>query len=273
MDALQLGPFVISSERFIALLGLGLFVLVAEVLARRTPSEASSHDLSAWAGNTVWVLLLGSRLGFVLNHLNVYLAQPLSALYFWQGGFAPLWGVLAAAVYSFWYARKKQLQLKSILLPALTGLLVWTLALVVTSNRFRTVEPVALPELTLESLYTPAVNLASFTGQPVVVNIWATWCGPCARELPMLSEVAATSEVPFLLIDQLESREKVASYLSQRGLEPRYVLLDTRGELAEVFRVKGTPTTLFFDSDGSLSKRHVGELSRALLGDYLAALR
>ena len=278
MDALRLGPFVISTERFVALLSLGLFVLVAELLARRLRDE-SAASLSNWASNTVWAVLTGSRLAFVLTHLNVYLEHPLTVFYFWQGGFAPVWGVAAGALYSLWYLRKRDdvklngVKLNRVVLPALVGVTVWAAGSVYTSGALATAEAAVLPELTLESLYTPAIELSSFAGQPAVVNVWATWCGPCARELPMFAEVAETSEVPFLFVDQLESRRTVATYLEQRALQPQYVLLDTQGKVGDIFRVKGTPTTLFFNSDGALQKRHVGEMSRAALGDYLGELQ
>src|SRR3546814_18391910 len=67
-------------------------------------------------------------------------------------------------------------------------------------------------------------NLA---GRPFVVNLWATWCPPCRRELPMLADVAANSDIPILLANQGENRQAVADYLLAGGISPRSVVLDT----------------------------------------------
>lgn len=124
MNEVLLGPVVISSVRFSAAVGLLVFVLVAEIAARRQPG------LSTWAMNSVWVILLGSRLGFVLENLDVFRLDPLSALYFWQGGFSPFWGLAGAALYTF-FSRVSQ---TTIPLAAI-GLLAWGGAVAFTSDR------------------------------------------------------------------------------------------------------------------------------------------
>lgn len=274
MDALELGPFVLSSERAIAFLGLAVFTLVADIWARRPGNTALRASLSSWASHNIWIVLLGARLGFVIRHYQVYLGHPLSALYIWQGGFTPFWGIGLALLYSFYTVRKTTLTARTMLPPALAGLVVWAAVSVYgTAMPASQRATLTLPELTLESLYTADVSVASFAGQAVVINIWATWCAPCARELPMFTEVASNSDVPLLFVNQLESREKVQGYLQDRGLAPNYVLLDKRGEVAERLRVKGLPSTFFFNADGSLYKRHVGELSRAALLAYLNDLQ
>src|SRR3546814_2530180 len=67
-------------------------------------------------------------------------------------------------------------------------------------------------------------NLA---GKPFAINLWATWCPPCRRELPMLADVAANSDIPILLANQGENRQAVADYLFASEISPRSVVLDT----------------------------------------------
>jgi thiol-disulfide isomerase/thioredoxin len=119
-----------------------------------------------------------------------------------------------------------------------------------------------LPDLTLERLAGSDLDLADLEGRPVVLNLWATWCGPCRRELPMMADMAAAHrDVAFVFADQREGRDQVESYLTERGLDLEVVLLDTEGRLAEHFRSPGLPTTLFFDAQGQLARAHLGEIS------------
>src|SRR3546814_2279207 len=73
-------------------------------------------------------------------------------------------------------------------------------------------------------------NLA---GKPFAINLWATWCPPCRRELPMLADVAANSDIPILLANQGENRQAVADYLFASEISPRSVVLDTEMALID----------------------------------------
>jgi cytochrome c biogenesis protein CcmG/thiol:disulfide interchange protein DsbE len=95
MDALQIGLFALPWVRVQVALALLALVVVAEVLARRV-----DRRLSPWVYNAILVGLLGARVGFVLENASVYARDPLSALYVWQGGFDPLWGILAGGGYT-----------------------------------------------------------------------------------------------------------------------------------------------------------------------------
>jgi thiol-disulfide isomerase/thioredoxin len=260
MSAFQLGPIVLSAERFYAALAILTFLVIAEWLSR-----SKKQALGSWSVNALMVLLLGARLGFVLLNLKAYAAKPLSIFYLWQGGFAPFWGIVAALLYSAWYFRKDAWRLRWALLPVLFAISLW-LALPFVVKQMNTEAITSLPALSLEQLNGESLELNSFTGKPIIINLWATWCGPCRRELPMMAELARTrSDVIFLFIDQGETRERIASYLTERNLELENVLLDTRSELGDLFRSPGLPTTLFFKADGGLVKTHVGEISSAAL--------
>ena len=129
-----------------------------------------------------------------------------------------------------------------------------------------------LPDLTLERLAGSELNLADLEGRPVVLNLWATWCGPCRRELPMMADMAAAHRgVAFVFADQREDRDRVESFLAERGLDLEVVVLDIEGRLAEHFRSPGLPTTLFFDAQGQLAKAHLGEISTVDLFNALNA--
>ncbi|WP_299315685.1 TlpA disulfide reductase family protein, partial [uncultured Halomonas sp.] len=106
-------------------------------------------------------------------------------------------------------------------------------------------------------------------GETVVLNLWATWCPPCLREMPLLAEADARDGVTAVIANQGEELLQVARYLDDQGLEFRYPLLDPRQELMVLLESPGLPTTLLFDASGRAVERHVGELSRAQLGAWL----
>ena len=117
------------------------------------------------------------------------------------------------------------------------------------------------------------LDLRQAPGVPTVVNLWATWCPPCRREMPVLGAAQqARPDVHFVFLNQGESAQQVATYLARSGLALRNVLLDGRGEAGATLGHRSLPTTLFFDASGRLVDTRVGELSEASLAERLATL-
>ncbi|MFZ8814170.1 MAG: prolipoprotein diacylglyceryl transferase family protein [Thermus aquaticus] len=263
MDALQVGPLALPWDRATWTLALLAMVAVAEVLARRV-----DRRLSPWAYNAILVGLLGARVGFVLENASVYARDPLSALYVWQGGFDPLWGILAGGGYTLMTLPKhlwRYAALAGVVALVLLGLFL---------QRGHPVEGGRLPSLTLPTLGGTEVSLDRFQGKPVVLNAWATWCPPCRRELPMMVRVSRENpDVHFVFVSQGEGPEAVRRFLEEQGLTAEWVLLDPETRLSQALGIQGLPTTFFFDREGRLVNRHLGELSEALLLGYLRVLR
>ncbi|MDE2274998.1 MAG: TlpA family protein disulfide reductase [Burkholderiales bacterium] len=130
-----------------------------------------------------------------------------------------------------------------------------------------------LPALTLTALDGRAITLSTLTGRPTVLNLWATWCPPCRREMPLLQQAqAARPDVRFVFVDQGETREQVARFLAGQSLPLRNVLLDSRLAVGAAFGQRALPTTLFFDATGRVVSTRVGALSEATLAQRLDAL-
>ncbi len=133
----------------------------------------------------------------------------------------------------------------------------------------------SLPELSLQQLEGGELQLASLRGEPVIINLWATWCLPCLRELPMMADIMRSEpSVRFLFADQGEPRATVESYVaehSEMGLQG--VLLDRDQALSLEFQAPGLPMTLFFDERGNHVHSHIGEMNEDELASYVTDLK
>jgi cytochrome c biogenesis protein CcmG, thiol:disulfide interchange protein DsbE len=267
MGALTLGPLVMSLDRAYAGLGFAVLLLAAEWLARRGRPE-----VAAWAWRTALVTFVAARLAFVVRHLDFYASDPLAIVAIWQGGFAPWWGVAAGAVWTIVEAAR-QPRLRA-LAPqlAVAALAAWTLPAALLTPSAATAG-VTLPELRLETLDGEVIDLGA-RGVPTLVNVWATWCPPCRRELPLLVAAAAASDdVRILLVNAGETPAAVGAYLERHGLDDHGIVLDRRNAVGEALRVAGLPTTLAFDGEGRLVAWHVGEVSAPTLRGLLERAR
>ncbi len=264
MSAVQLGPFVLGWERFATLAAVGVFLIAAEIIARwgRVPA------LSAWAGQAVVWGFIGARLGHVVQFPEVFLAEPWLILAIWQGGFSPFGAALGAGLVT---ARALHRGLAPV--PAFGALWLGVMLWLVLTLDFAERPEVATPQISLPMLAGGEFAFVEAPEQPMVINLWATWCPPCRRELPMLADMAASrADVTFLLASQQEAAGTVHAHLERTGISDAHIALDLEGTLARHYATIGLPVTLFVASDGMLAHVHVGEISRAVLLREITAL-
>ena len=107
-------------------------------------------------------------------------------------------------------------------------------------------------------------ELAKLDGYPVVVNLWASWCGPCRFEFPAFQQVAADrgTEVAFLGVDTFDNDEAARTFLEELPL-PYPSITDPDKEIWNELEVRGLPATAFYDSKGELQYVHQGPYSSA----------
>ena len=119
----------------------------------------------------------------------------------------------------------------------------------------------ALPDVTLPCLGDgPDVRLADLRG-PLVVNVWAQWCGPCRDEAPYLAELAKTGKVQMLGIDYADPRpELAAKFATEEGLAYPH-LIDSDKAIQRALKVAGPPLTAFIGKDGAVVHVHRGVLT------------
>ena len=130
------------------------------------------------------------------------------------------------------------------------------------------------PDFTGTTLEGKTLTLSDFRGEIVLVNDFATWCGPCQAETPYLVEVynAEEGEIVIIGLNLQEGESKVAEYKEQYNI-PYPLVLDPEGELTELYRPIGLPTSWFIDADGVVRYVHAGPMTTAMLEETLAAIR
>lgn len=129
-----------------------------------------------------------------------------------------------------------------------------------------------MPRLEATALDGTALSPADFAGRPVIVNVWATWCGPCRREQPLLARAhrASGDRVAFLGIDYRDDDDAARAWLDRYDVGYPS-LADPHGALAYRFGISaGLPTTIAVDAQGRFRFQVLGELDRETLDDLIA---
>lgn len=126
------------------------------------------------------------------------------------------------------------------------------------------------PNFTVYDIEGNEVNLSEFFGKPIIVNFWASWCGPCKMEMPDFDEAYQTygNDISFLMVNMTDgSRETVeiaSSFIEESGYSfPVYY--DTNYSAAITYSVSSLPTTYFIDADGNLIAHARGAINDATL--------
>ena len=127
-----------------------------------------------------------------------------------------------------------------------------------------------LPDVEIEELGGgPTISLADIDG-PAVVNLWATWCAPCRREIPDFEAVhqARGDEVRIVGVNIGEDGDRAAEFLDDVGATyDQY--LDSEGYVVTELRTSTMPVTVVLDADGFITERHLGPLDEDGLNDAI----
>jgi thiol-disulfide isomerase/thioredoxin len=275
MLSISLGPIALPVAPLLLLMAVGITSWVATKLSARQGPNAEHPEGADAAGNAVLVAagigLLGARLAHLASHAQPYLASPASMLDLRDGGWNATAGALAGTAWLVWRGWRMPPFRRPLAVAAATGMLVWSAGMLFTARDAATMPMTVLS--TLEGEHPVDLRTAA-AGRPVVVNLWASWCGPCRQEMPTLAEAQRREgTVGFLFVNQGESEPVIRAYLAGLGLPLREVLLDLSSQLGPAVGSRGLPTTLFYDARGLLVDAHFGVLNPAALETRLQALR
>jgi thiol-disulfide isomerase/thioredoxin len=122
--------------------------------------------------------------------------------------------------------------------------------------------PKPAPPVSFTSLSGQTASLASFDGKLVVLNLWATWCAPCRREMPSLDRLQSRFGEQIAVVavsEDLGGNKVVAPFVAKLGLSALKTYLDPNSAVGQAFKVDGLPTTFLIDRRGQVLGRVEGE--------------
>jgi len=185
MLSFSLGPLVLALNHLLLLAALALATLVGWISGRR---QKINPERALFG-----LFLLGlvvARVAFVVVYWPQYQAHPLAIIDIRDGGFHSWPGVAAIFIGALLHGWRHPALRKSMGMGVGSGLLFWWVAgLGLTAQQ----QDTRLPELTLHNGAGQAVRLSDYLGKPLVINLWATWCPPCRREMPVLQAAQQTN--------------------------------------------------------------------------------
>ncbi len=258
-DALALGPFVLEWGRLSLVLGLIAFM----TLAARTNNPRLER--AAWVA--VLAAVIAGRAGYALESgtFEPSLLDPR------VGGLSWVWATITGVGSSLLVLRQDVIKL------APHGFIALLIAFSPQLLRPAANATPALPitarlEAVRSSSNDLTANITTWGDQPkpVLVNVWATWCGPCRAEMPLLARHAAEG-ARVLFLNAGEDASTIRQYLASEKLTTTaYRDLE---HLRSALQVAGLPSSFVIGTDGRVIRRHMGPLDRAQLEDLLKLVR
>lgn len=131
------------------------------------------------------------------------------------------------------------------------------------------------PDFELTSVEGETIRLSDYKGRPVIVNFWATWCGPCRAEFPEFQQAAVDNADRLVIIGvnntTADQAELVPPFLEEFGITFP-IVLDEEGEVVKAYRILGLPTTVFINSNGIVNEVFTGPLNKAYIESKISEL-
>jgi cytochrome c biogenesis protein CcmG/thiol:disulfide interchange protein DsbE len=129
------------------------------------------------------------------------------------------------------------------------------------------------PDFQLQALDGSSFRLSDLRGHPILINFWATWCGPCQLEMPLIEQYYQkyNPNLVVLAVNNDEPEPDVRAFVTSHKLTFP-VLLDPGAKVEDLYRVRAFPTTFFVDKSGTIRYQHIGILNEGQLVQYLSQL-
>lgn len=134
------------------------------------------------------------------------------------------------------------------------------------------------PDFTLNTHNGNTITLSELKGKKVLLNFWASWCGPCEEEMPAMQKVyneLMGQDVEIVAVNMTIGKETIESatqFVKQYGLTFP-VPLDTKGEVMKLYEIYGLPTSYFLDSEGIIRAKFFGPMDERFIKEELKKLQ
>lgn len=276
-DAIALGPLAIPPVVFV---GLAAFFLTSAALRWVLPRRFDSLAIT-WVSDTlpyaVILFFVTWKLWPLVNWWDVIIADPVLILRMPGGTGGVLAGSAVATVPFLRGAYTDRSRLLPLAATTLVAVVSFALTWAVVSTATGPSGPAAVGEDSVRYQQLSSLDGATYRvldgARPTMITFWATWCGPCVSELPAKEAffLEHQDNLNYLYVNMTRSEasiNQVRAFVAERQINSP-VILDTNGDLASFFGVRGTPTTVFLDRHGTITDRWMGpadpgRLSRAL---------
>ena len=139
------------------------------------------------------------------------------------------------------------------------------------SSLIPTFTPTKAPAITGKTVTGKPFDLADYAGKPILLNFWASWCGPCQRELPAIAAFAKSHpDVQVLGVNYQDNVADAAAFEKKYGATWPSVVDD--GPIGSRYKVPGLPTTFLINSEGQIVERILGEVTEPMLAARIKAM-
>ncbi len=132
------------------------------------------------------------------------------------------------------------------------------------------------PDFALKTLDGKTIRLSEYRGKPVLVNFWATWCGPCRAEFPDFQKAWTDNADKLVIIGvnntTTDDKTQIPAFLDEYGITFP-VVLDESGDTAKAYNILGLPTSVFVDRNGTVNEVFTGPLNKAYIEAKLGELQ
>lgn len=267
MSSLSFGIFSIKTSQLLLVICFLAALAIALVVSWRKKTKVTDTSLQI-----VLISLVAARLVFVGTWFEQYWKSPLSILDIRDGGFNVLAGIVTGCALVAWRSWRQPMLRAPLAAGTLTFLLAWTVA-VPAADSFA--GEVALPAITVKTFdgkLTTFKDLAH--DKPLIINLWASWCPPCRREMPLLVEAQKKNkDVTFVFVNEDNDPDEALFFADQMKLSTKSIVADYDFGLMRMFGARVLPTTLYYSKNGELLATHVGGLSEATLASDLKKLK
>jgi thiol-disulfide isomerase/thioredoxin len=122
-------------------------------------------------------------------------------------------------------------------------------------------EPFPAPDISVADEAGQTTRLSDLRGKLVLINLWATWCGPCLREMPSLEQLQSRLGERIAVLAVSEDRggnKAVEPFIEKLGLKSVKIYIDPKSEVGHAFEVRGLPTSFLIGRDGKVLGRVEG---------------